>query len=114
MKSKLQRLKKNKHMLYVLKNANPKLRKAILMNASNDVIKTINEIAYNTLNSNNPISTQTKSKLKRYKKSLRCLACHKKSLSSKKKILVQQGNGFLPILIGTILSGVIGNLLKKE
>lgn len=114
MKSKLHRLKKNRHMLYVLKNAKPKLRKAILSNVDDDVIHTINEIAYNTLNNNNPINHKTKSILKKYKSPLRCLACHKKSIASKKKILVQQGNGFLPVLIGTVLSGVIGKLLSKE
>lgn len=101
-------------MLYVLKNAKPKLRKAILSNVDNDVIQTINEIAYNTLNNNNPITPKTKSILKRYKSPLRCLACHKKSIAAKKKILIQKGNGFLPILIGTVLNGIIGRLLTSE
>lgn len=114
MKSKLHRIKRNEHMLYVLKAAKPKLRKAILANVDDDVIKSINEIAYNTLHNNNPINSKAKTFLKRYKKPLRCLACHKKSIAAKKKILIQQGNGFLPILIGTILNGVIGRILTKQ
>lgn len=112
--SNLQRLKRNKHILHVLKDAKPKLRKAILSNVGNDVIKTINEIAYNTLHNNNPLSDDVKLSLKRYKKSLRCLSCQKRSLASKKKVLLQHGNGFLPILIGTVLSGIIGNMLNRE
>lgn len=111
---KLQRLKRNKHMLHVLKHSKPKLRKAILSNADDDLLNTINEIAYNTLQQNNPISSKTKSSLKRHKHSLRRLACPKQSLQSKKKLLIQKGDGFLPILLGTVLSGVIGHLLNRS
>lgn len=112
MSSKLRKLKANKYLLYVLKDAKPKLRKAILQNADNDLIKTIHEIIYNTIYMNNPVDNKSKRILKKYKTSLRCLACPKRSLPYKRKLLIQKG-GFLPILIGSILSGVIGKIIEN-
>ena len=99
-------------MLYVLKDADPKLRRAILRKVDDDVIKTINEIAYNTLKGNTRLNKKTKASLDPYKKELRCLKCPKKNLQSKRKLLVQKG-GFLPVLIGSVLSGLIGKLLEN-
>jgi len=106
-------LKKNQHILHVLGKCNKKkFRKNILKYCDDDIIKTIAEIAINILNGNNKISPAQKAKLKKHKKQLRFLACAKKSIKAKRKILVQHG-GFLPTLIGTILSGVIGKLISK-
>jgi len=99
--------------LYALKDATPKLRRAIIENAENSLINTINEIAYNTLHKNNPINSKTKKYLKLYKREMRCLACPKRSLSSKRTLLIQRG-GFLPVLIGSVLSGIIGKLLEDN
>lgn len=112
MSSKLKHLKENKHMLYILKDCSPKLRKAIIQNAGNGLITTINEIIFNTLKGNNPIDKKTKLKLIQYKKPMRCLVCPKKSITSKRKLLIQKG-GFLPALISSLLSGVIGKLLEN-
>lgn len=100
-------------MLYVLSRANPKLCSAIMKNADPELIKTISEIALNILAGNNKISNKSRKKLSRYKRQMRRLACSKQSLRSKRKILVQKG-GFLPMLIGSILSGIIGALLQKH
>lgn len=93
--------------------ASPKLRKAIIKFGDSELIKTICEIALNTVNGNNPICNKTKKKLKRYKNDIRGLASSKRSEKSKRKILMQKG-GFLPILIGSVLSGIIGSLLEKN
>lgn len=82
-----------------------------MKNCNNDIVKAISEIAINTLNGNNKISKKSHSNLKKHKNILRKLACPKNSLNCKRKILIQQG-GFLPVLIGTILSGVIGKLIS--
>lgn len=108
----MKRLKANKHFLHVLKKCNPQTRKALLKVCSPEVIKTLCEISLNTLNGNNIISKHCKRKLKKYKRELRSLACSKLRLSSKRKILVQKG-GFLPVLIGTILSGLIGQIINQ-
>jgi hypothetical protein len=99
-------------MLYVLKKAKPVLRKAIIKHADPEIIKTINEIALNTLNGNNQICNKTKKCLSKYKKELRCLSCPKRSLATKRKVIIQNG-GFLPTLIATILSGVIGKIIEN-
>lgn len=106
MESSLKRLESNKHLLFVLHKAKPKLRKAILNNSEVDLIKSICEIVFNTINKNFPINSKTVKKLRKYKKTLRCLGCSKKPLHLKKKILIQQG-GFLPTLIASVLSGLL-------
>ncbi len=108
----MNRLVKNRHMLYVLKNSNNRIRKYLLKHADCEVIKTIAEIAYNTLIGNNKIHGKTKRLLHKYKKELRALACLNKKVTFKRKIIVQKG-GFLPILLGTVLSGVISSIIEN-
>lgn len=110
MTKKLKRLRKHKHLLYTVKTATPKLRNAIIKNVDNDFIKTLHEIAYNTLNKNNPITNNQKFNLKRYKTAIRKLACPKQTLTQKRKLILQNG-GFLPSLLQTILSGLLGTLI---
>lgn len=108
----MKRLKINQHILHVLKNSNAKFRKTVLKNCDIDVIKTICEIVINTLNGNNKISDRIHKRLQKHKKILRSLSCPKKTLNTKRKIIIQKG-GFLPVLLGTVLSGVIGELINS-
>lgn len=55
-------------MLYVLKTNNGKLRKAIIENVDDELIKTITEIIVNTLNGNAKLKRKDHSILNRYKK----------------------------------------------
>lgn len=112
--SSLKRLKDNKHILFVLKHASPKLRKAILKNASNDLIRVINEIAYNVLNGNPKIKKQDRDRLKKYKSQLRALSKPSRSIALQRKVLVQSGSGLLPLLLSTILSSIIGRYLANN
>lgn len=112
MTAKLKRLKANKHMLYILKDAKPSLRKELLRKANPEIIKTICEISHNTLKGNSKLSSKGKKILEKYKNKLRILNSSKKSLKSKKKLIIQSG-GFLPALLGVVLSGVIGHFLNK-
>ena len=111
---KLKRLKENKHMLYVLNKAQPKLRKAILQTAPNELIKAICEITLNILADNHKICNKSKTKLKKYKTQLRELVKPSRSLASKRKVLIQKGGSFLPILLTSILSGIIGKILRQH
>lgn len=108
----MKRLKTNRHILYVLKTCDPKLRKAILKYAEPETIKTINDIVYNTLTGNHKLNPQTRNTLKTYKKDMRQLCCSKKSITSKRKLLIQRG-GFLPTLITSVLAGIIGKLIEN-
>lgn len=103
----------NQHILYTLKEANPKLRKVMLQNVKNDTIKALSEICHNTIKGNVEIGCKQKKCLKRYKTSLRSLARRSLPLTVKRKILIQKG-GFLPTLLTVILSSVIGAYLKKQ
>lgn len=108
----MKRLKDHKHILYVLKNCNPEVRKSILKTASPELIKTLCEMCINTLNGNTKITPGYKKKLKTYKSSLRKLVSPRLGIKSKKKILIQQG-GFLPTLITALLSGVVGKIIEN-
>lgn len=99
-------------MLYVLKTNNAKLRKAILQNGNDDLIKTIIEIIFNTLNGNTKLKTKDQNLLKKYKKELRLISSSNGSVKSKRKVLVQKG-GFLPVLLASLLGGFIGKLLEN-
>lgn len=108
----MKRLKEHKHILHVLKNCNPIIRKTILKYASPELIKTLCEISMNILNGNAKISSSYKKRLENYKTPLRKLISPRLGLKSKKKLLVQRG-GFLPALLGAILTSVIGNLIER-
>lgn len=108
----MKRLKENKHILHVLKNCNSNVRKSIIKHANPELLKTLCEICMNVLNGNAKISNSCKNNLKNYKSPLRKLTSPRVGLKSKKKILIQKG-GFLPVLLGAILSGVIGNLIER-
>jgi len=90
---------------------NPQLRKNILKDSNPDLIKALCEVCMNTLNGNMKISNSTKSQLKKYKKTLRCLASPKVKLTRKRKLLIQKG-GFLPVLLGSLLAGAVGKLVE--
>lgn len=100
-------------MLYVLKTNNRKLRKAILNCADDELIKTLTEIIFNTIAGNTKLKNKDLKVLKKYKKELRFISRPNASIKSKRKVLVQKGGGFLPIIIASLLSGFIGKLLDN-
>lgn len=108
------RLNAAKYILLALssKNMTPKLQSAIMRHCDVNVIKALSEISLNTLKGNLKVSVKTKAKLKKYKTTLRKMACSKTKTSAKRNILVQKG-GFLPTLIGVVLSSVLGKLMEK-
>lgn len=108
----MKRLKDNKHMLYVLKKAKAGLRKAIIKNADSDVIRALCEITLNTLKGNHMPDRKIYNSLCRYKRDMRNLVGAKRSVARQREILIQRG-GFLPVLLGSVLSGVIGSLIEK-
>jgi hypothetical protein len=109
----MKRLKTHKHLLHVLKNATPKVRKVIIQGADDDLIKALVECVINTLNGNHKVSTGVKGKLGKFRNCLRKLSCSKVPLKVKRKILVQKG-GFLGVLLTSLLSGIVGRLLETK
>lgn len=107
----MKKLKSCSHMLHVLQSANPKLRKAILKEVPNDVIQVLSEICLNTLRGNVKVKQQTREKLKAYKGVLRQLASSSVGDTKKRRLLIQKG-GFLGLLLGALLSGVLGHFIN--
>ena len=104
-------VKSNAHLLKVLAECSPKLRKSILTNASVDLLQSLCECCLNILNGNVRLNSHQKRKLVRHKHKLRALADRKVSNKRKKQLLVQQG-GFLGAVLGPVLTTLAGLLFK--
>ena len=65
------------------------------------------------LNGNHKLTKEESSKLKNYKNCLRELIDPKISFKSKRRLLVQNG-GFVFPLLASVLSGVIGSLIRNN
>ena len=83
----MNRLKKHASTLKLLHKAKPSLRKAIISNGNDELIRCICECALNVLQGHAPISQQHKNCLSRHKKGLRKLTDRKVSLKNKRKII---------------------------
>lgn len=110
----MRRLKSNEHYLHILKRAkNCKKIRAHLLNAGGpELVKTLIECVINTLNGNHKVSKNIVRKLRRHQHCMQSLAYDRLPLHAKKELIVQKG-GFLGILLGTLLSGLVGNLLNR-
>ena len=98
-------------MLKSLVDANPKLIKAIIENASPDFIKAISEIALNMLKGIIKLTPHQKQRLSRYKKQFRSLAKKTLSLKKKRKLLTQRGGGAgLALLLPLALQMLAGSV----
>lgn len=98
---------KQKHMLHVLANASPKLRKVILKYGDDKLITALAEVFVNILNGNIPIGPKTKKKLNQYRHIFRRLdsCCRNKKRINKPKVrrLVNQVGGALPFALPLII-----------
>lgn len=108
-KSSKKHLINDKYLLYTIKNASPKLRKSILQNCSPSLIKTLSEICHNVVKGNCVLSKKLLTSLKKHKKTLRSISCRSVSLASKRKHLVQKGNGFLGLILAPLLADLFLN-----
>ena len=59
----MKRIKENYHTLHVLKEARPKLRKAIISNCDRDLVNSISKCILNVLNCNITLTSCVKRKL---------------------------------------------------
>lgn len=91
--------------LCVLRDCNKKIHKSLVHSADAELIKTICECVLNCLNGNVKLSDSDKHKLMKHKNCLRKLLSNKaNSIEQKKKIIIQKGSGFLPIILSAVLS----------
>lgn len=101
----MKNIKKHLNYLRSLTLASPKHKKLLLKNASNSEILAICEICLNLLSGNIPVNVK---KLQKYKNSIRKIACRSTHLNSKKRILVNQSGGFLPLILPAVISALAG------
>lgn len=99
------RSKRHYNFLRVLAAASPKQKKLLLKNASTPEIKTVCEVCLNLLEGNIPVDVK---KLQKYKTSIRKIACRSTNMKSKKRILVNQSGGFLPLILPAVVSALAG------
>ena len=107
----LKPIRSNSALLQVLGSSKPKLRKAILKAVDPNVINLLSECSLNVLEGNVKLKPCVKRELSKYKGSLRSLTANT-SLAKKRRVLIQKG-GFLPALLGSVLSGLLGTLLSR-
>ena len=99
-------------LLKVLSHCKPKIKNAILKNCENDLIHIICDCVYNVVKGNVPGLTQEKvNKLARHKTSLIKLS-KKVPIKEKRKILIQKGGGFLPLLL-PLVAPLIAQAVSK-
>lgn len=101
----------HREYLRALCKLKPYYRNILVKAADADAIKCICECIFNVLKGSVPITEKEKLKLRKHKKVLRELI-KKGDLKKKRKIIIQTGGAFLPIVLGSLLSGVLSSLLK--
>ena len=109
-------LKKSLPLLKTVTRLSPANRKRILteLGGETHLYNALHEIAHNTLKGRVKLNPNQKRKLTAHKRTLTNLCDSKyRKCSKKRKQLISQSGGFLPILIpaiASILGSVVGNL----
>lgn len=99
------RVKTHKDLLRALLTLKPKYRTALLKVCKDEEIDCISECIFNILNGKVPLKDSEKGKLKKHKTILRKLIKKGKG-KVRKRIIIQQGGAFLPIILGAVLNGL--------
>jgi hypothetical protein len=109
------RVKRHCDFLKYLCHCTPNQRKILLKSATPEQIDAICECVYNLYLRNVEVDRKTVKKLIPHKKVLVKLAKNqpKLALSKRRKLLVQKGGSFLPILLSAILPTVLGSIFPK-
>jgi predicted glutamine amidotransferase len=105
------RMKRNWKLLDALRKASKKKRTNLLKIGKDDLLLAICEIVDNVLKGTVKLKPAEQKKLQRYKKELR-LVCDRKVSKQRKKKVINQKGGFLPLILGPALA-VVGSLLGE-
>lgn len=104
---------KSLHFLDLLAKAKPAERKKILESASLQLIRSIVECIENVLNGVVKLKKQCLKKLKRHRNTLTEIRAKGSKLAHKKKLIIQSGGSFLPLLLPPVLSVITDQILKR-
>lgn len=102
--------RRNACLLETLCHLNKNQRIAFLRNADDKFIRSICECVFNTLRGNVPLERSEIKRLEKYKTTLRRISGKRGNWREKRKLLVQRG-GFLPYIIGPILSVLLSRII---
>lgn len=100
-------MKRNLHLLKILVHSSSHQRRAVLQEASDDLIKFTEEIALNTLKGNIPLTTSQLKNIKKQRIVIKAL-CNKRHSIERKKKTVNQKDGFIGSLIRIALPFLSG------
>lgn len=92
-----------------------KNRKALLRDLKSSELKAVCEFCKNLLHGNIPIDEKSKNKLKRYRVSIKNLA-DKRLAARKKRVVLNQQGGFLPLLASVglpLITDLVLNAVKS-
>lgn len=103
-------IKTHKDLLKALTVLKPKYKKALLKACDEEEIKFICECIHNVLQGKIELKEKEKIKLKKYKNILRKIV-RKGSDKIRKHLIVQKGGAFLPIILSSILSGLVSTFI---
>ena len=101
----------NAEVLTALLQMKPKERLDVLQQADEDLVRCLCACALNVIKGNVTVNSAHKKKLSPHKHLLRALVLRKGGWKHKKKILLQKGGNFIPLLLGPILSAVLSSVL---
>ena len=112
----MKRIKLNYHNLHTLKDANPKVRKAIISNCDKDLINSVSECALNVLRGNITLSNCKKGRLRKFKRQLRAVVDKRVPVTIKKRLIIQRGGFLVPLLTAVLpaLATFIFDKLKSS
>lgn len=107
--------KKYVSLLEALRDASKEQRIALLKTADRKLIKYICECALNVVRGVVSLKNSQLKKLRKHKQVLRKLAKKGsvKSWQAKKRVIVQKGGGFLPLLLEPVLSVLLSSIIQK-
>lgn len=105
-------VKKQAPLLNLLITAKPFLRRDILKGASNHLILSIIECAYNILKGRVSLTKKQKNKLSKYKEVLRNIVKKRRNKSTHKLVIDQCGGSFLPALLLPVLTTILSKYIK--
>ena len=103
----MKQIRSHYHNLHALKDAHPKLRRAIIANSNKELLKSISECALNVLKGNVNLCNCKKRKLHKFRRQLRTVVDKHMPLARKKKLIIQSGRFLVPRL-----SAVLPTLAK--